>query len=71
MTEIMKNLEEKDLLFPGWYEKGETKRKVGAEFRKSILAMLIREKILTYQEAKEILDDVVNNIISILETGRP
>ncbi len=71
IRDIMKNLEEKDLLFPGWYEKGETRRKVGEEFRKSILAMLMKEKILPYQEAKEILDDVVDDIISILETGRP
>ncbi len=68
---VMQKLEEEDMLFPGWHEKAEARRKVGEEFRKPLIALIVRENIMEYTKAKEKMAEVTDNIIAILETGRP
>ena len=71
ISSIMETLRSEELLFPGWYEKSEGKRRVGETIRKELLHFLVVERKMSYEEAKGMLDAVIESLMEILERSGP
>ncbi len=70
IKKVMEELESADLLFTGWYEKAETKRRMSEILRQELVHFLVVERRMEYGEIRDVLERVVDEIINILETAR-
>ena len=67
INSLRKELNEKDMLFPKWYEKAEAKRRVAESIRKALLRFLVAEKRMDYQKIKEDMEEIKDRFLDILE----